>query len=201
LAVYLFVRNHIHHSGEDSRYAAMRRKGGESWWYVSFVKVFMPQSVVQWIISTPLLLAVQQSADNQALSLSMLDYAGLTCFSVGLVCETVADWQLSSFMSARKQSPDTTPQLLTTGLWKCSRHPNYWAESMVWWGLWLLCHPSSVFPYSLITIYAPLLMYYCLLRITGASLLESHSLRKKPGFEEWKKATPEFTPNFRKLFS
>lgn len=135
-----------------------------------------------WILSTPILAA--QSSGYPAI-LTPLDLLGLLLWAIGLTIETIADLQLSLF----KLNPANKGKLLTTGLWKFSRHPNYFGESLVWWGIYFIALVSGAWW----TIFSPILMTWLLLRVSGVALLE-RTLSLKPGFEEYSRKTSAFFP-------
>ena len=128
LSGFLLLRSFGH--GEDSRYAAMRSKHGERFWWVSFLTVFLLQGVILWFVSFPL----QAAVTAQASPLGLLDLAGVVVFSVGLFFESVGDWQLAAF----KRDPNNSAKVMDQGLWQYTRHPNYFGDFCVWWGFWLL---------------------------------------------------------------
>jgi len=203
LSIYLFYRNHVQHSEEDRRYAKMRAKTGASFWWRSLYTVFLPQAVVQFVVSTPLLLAMQSEPEPSLTTPKnsrdglVFDLCGIVLYAIGLYFEVAADRQLANFMANK----DNAGKLLTTGVWSLSRHPNYFGDSCVWWGFWLLAsHSSAVWPGGLFTVYAPLIMTYALRYVTGVTLLELTSYKRKAGYDEYCRSTPAFIPTFSKLF-
>ena len=185
LMIHLSLRNWGH--GEDPRYAAWRKKSGERFWLVSLVKVFMLQSVFLWIIA----LALQwgQIAQKPA-ALTWLDYAGLALWSIGFIFEAVGDWQLARF----KADPDQKGRVMNTGLWAYSRHPNYFGEALVWWGIFLITLATS----GWWTVISPLVITTVLLKMTGVSLMEKAIVNTRPGYREYIQTTNAFFPWFPK---
>jgi len=210
LSGYLYWRNHVaHHGEEDKRYAMMRANVGESFWWKSCFMVFLPQLIAQCLVGVPLLFAMQSPRDASLVTQLvhmvvptpsefgwLLDTLGLAVFAVGLYFEWTADVQLSAF----KAKPENEGKLCTEGLWRATRHPNYFGSAMIWWGIWLMACAASGWG-GVATVFAPAIMHYCLVAVTGVKLTEKVSTRKKPGFDEYAKETPAFFPDTRKLFS
>jgi steroid 5-alpha reductase family enzyme len=180
LATHLAVRNWG--KGEDYRYQQFRKQyGPERYWWVSFFQVFVLQGVLAWVISLPLLGVTFSKTEWHT-----LDTVALVLFAVGLFFEAVGDVQLAHF----KQNPANRGKLLTTGLWKYTRHPNYFGDAVVWWafGLWAV---SAGGWWALI---GPALMNFLLLRVSGVAMLERTLTKTKPGFEQYVRETPAFFP-------
>ncbi len=184
LAIYIGIRNWG--KGEDFRYATWRTQHGARWWWRSFLQVFVLQGFLMWMLSTPLIAA--QSAGFPAI-LTPLDVLGASLFIVGLLFESGGDLQLMLF----KANPANKGKLLTTGLWKYTRHPNYFGDAMVWWGFYIIALAAG---YGW-TIYAPTLMTWLLMRVSGVALLE-RTMKAKPGYEEYMQRTSAFFPWFPK---
>ena len=171
LAGYLAKRNLGH--GEDLRYQKMRAaqsddKAFERW---SFSRVYMLQGVIAWFISLP----VQLGQLGPEVPLNFLSFIGILIFFVGLSFETIGDWQLTRF----KANPDNAGKLMTQGLWSWTRHPNYFGDATVWFGLTLIALAA---PFGWTTILSPFVMAYFLVNISGKALTERH-MRKK--YSEW----------------
>jgi len=125
LGLYIAIRNAG--KGEDFRYRSWREEAGVKFWWVSYFKVFLLQAVVLWIVATPLYLAHLAEAPHE---LTVLDWLGVLLWLVGFTFEAVADWQLIRF----KRDPANRGRGMDRGLWRTSRHPNYFGETVVWWG-------------------------------------------------------------------
>jgi len=125
LAIHIRIRNWG--KPEDFRYAKWREENSRRWWWLSFFQVFLLQGILMWIISAPLLAA--QTSGFPAI-LTPLDLLGAALCTLGLLFKSIADLQLMLF----KADPANKGKLLTTGLWKYTRHPNYFGEAVVWWG-------------------------------------------------------------------
>ena len=179
LAGYLASRNLG--KGEDPRYAAMRRRHGEAWPIRSLFIVFALQGVLLWVVSLPVQAAVRAPPS----ALGPLDLAGAALWAVGVVFESVGDLQLARF----KRDPENRGKVMDRGLWRYTRHPNYFGDFLVWWGLFALAAASG----NAWTIVSPALMSFLLLRVSGVTLLEK-SMRKRPGYEAYVRRTSAFFP-------
>jgi len=134
LAIHIGMRNWG--KPEDFRYANWREENGASWWWISFFQVFLLQGILMWIICAPLLAA--QTSGFPAI-LTPLDTIGALLWIVGFLFESVGDLQLTRF----KTDKSSRGKILTTGLWKYTRHPNYFGEAVLWWGLYLIALATS----------------------------------------------------------
>lgn len=180
LGLYLFNRNHG--KPEDYRYAAMRRHWGPRFAFVSFATVFLLQAVVQWTVSVP----VQAVQMSPGAPLGVLDYVGCAVFAVGLFFEAVGDYQLSAF----KADPSNEGRVMDRGLWAWTRHPNYFGDFTVWWGLGLIAVAGGAW-WALV---GPAVMSVFLMRISGAALLEKGLRKSKPKYAEYEARTSAFFP-------
>lgn len=165
--------------GEDYRYVAMRRRYGSRFWLVSLFVVFGLQGVLMWVVSLPV-----QAASGELFGL--LDVAGICFWIVGLTFETVGDFQLARF----KSEPANKGKVLDTGLWRYTRHPNYFGDFMVWWGLYLIALGGGAWW----TAIGPLVMTALLIRYSGAGLLEKTIGRRRPEYAEYVQKTNAFFP-------
>jgi len=179
LAWHIGRRNVGH--GEDPRYAAWRTQHGASWWWFSWVKVFLLQATVAWIVSWPLGAALRGSSAFP----SVWDLAGLLLALGGLALEATADAQLRRFKRTA-----TRGAVCDVGLWRYSRHPNYFGESVVWWGLFVVAAGAGGWA----TVVSPIVMTWLLLRVSGVALLEAGLARSKPGYAEYVRRTSAFVP-------
>ena len=175
---------------EDPRYAAFRQKyGPERYWWISFFQVFLLQGVLVVLISVPLQLAGAAAAPDPV---SLTDLAGLALFATGLVVEVVADAQLSSYRRARARGgPGAPGPVLDTGLWRYSRHPNYFGEALLWWGFFL-CAVDE--PSGWATVLAPALMTFLLVRVSGVAMLDAHMAATRPEYVDYVRRTSAFVP-------
>ena len=181
LAGYLLWRNAGR--GEDPRYAAMRRHFGGSFWWKSLLTVFALQGVLMWTVSLPVQLG--QAAPGGPLG--ALDAVGVALFAVGLFFESVGDWQLARFRS----DPDNAGAVMDRGLWRYTRHPNYFGDACAWWGIWLVCLGS---PGAIFTVLSPVVMTVFLLKISGVALLERSIHKRRPEYVEYQRRTSAFIP-------
>ncbi|HSM61927.1 MAG TPA: DUF1295 domain-containing protein [Longimicrobiales bacterium] len=179
LGLHLLRRNL--REGEDPRYAAMRREHGARFGLVSLVTVFWLQAALLWIVSAPLL-----GAAWGALPLGPWDLAGAVVAASGIVTEAVADRQLRAF----RRDPDNRGRVLSRGLWRYSRHPNYFGNAVLWWGLWLLAVGAG----AAWTALGPALMTFLLVRVSGVPMLEASLRERRPGYEEYVRRTSAFLP-------
>ncbi len=182
LSAYLSWRNWG--KGEDPRYGLWREKSGERFWLVSLFKVFILQALFLWVIS--LVLQVGQTAAAPD-SLTWLDITGLAVWAIGWVFESLADWQLARF----KSDPANEGQVMDRGLWAYSRHPNYFGEFLVWWGMYLIALAT---PNSWWTSLSPVIVTAVLLKMTGIPLTEQQLVKKRPGYSDYIKRTSAFFP-------
>ena len=186
LSVYILWRNWGH--DEDPRYAAMRAKYGAKFPWLSLIIVFWLQAVLAWIIGFPLW-KVQVTYGPAAMT--WLDVLGVAIFLAGLVIESVADLQLAHF----RADAANRGQVLDRGLWRYSRHPNYFGEALVWWGLFLVVLST---PGAWWTVLSPVLITFLLLRVSGVTLLERSLEKTKPGYRDYVERTSTFFPWFPK---
>lgn len=169
---------------EDFRYARWREENGARWWWLSFFRVFLLQGFLMWIISTPLLAA--QVSGFPAIP-TPLDLLGGALWTFGLLFESIADVQLARF----RADSANHGKLLVDGLWKFTRHPNYFGEAVVWWGFYIIALGAG-FAWSIVS---PSLMTYLLLKVSGVAMLE-RTLKSKLGYEEYMRKTNAFIPWF-----
>jgi steroid 5-alpha reductase family enzyme len=169
---------------EDFRYAAWRTTHGSRWWWLSFFQVFLLQGFLMWIVSIPIIAA--QTSGFPAI-LTPLDMLGVSLWASGLIVESLADSQLERF----KHNPANKGMLLTAGIWKYSRHPNYFGETVLWWGIYVVALAAGAWW----TIVSPILMTWLLVRVSGVTMLE-RTMKLKPGYEEYTRKTSAFFPWF-----
>ncbi len=181
LSGYIFWRNHGH--GEDPRYAALlRHSQGNPTWFV-WKNIYWAQGKVMWWVSLPLQVAMYEKA-----SPGVVTWVAIAVWAVGMGCETVGDLQLARF----KADPDNRGRLLDHGLWSWTRHPNYFGDATVWWGLWLLACSHWI---GLVTVGSPLMMNYMLVKRTGKALLEKGMRRSRgPAYDAYVARTSGFIP-------
>jgi len=181
LAGYLWWRNHG--KGEDYRYRAMRKRVGDRFAVRSLFTVFLFQGLLMWVVSLPVQLAMVQETPT----VGFLAVMGVALWGVGFFFESVGDSQLARF----KSDPDNEGRLLTTGLWRYTRHPNYFGDSCMWWGIFLVAAETTDARYGVI---GPIVMTFFLLRVSGVALLERSLSKRKPGYSEYVSTTSSFIP-------
>ena len=176
-------------AGEDFRYRKWREESGGNFWWVSFFKVFLLQAVVLWIVSSPLLLAHLGGSRP----IGIIGGLGLVLWCCGFVYETVADWQLQRF----KRNPANAGRVMRSGLWSLSRHPNYFGETVLWWGIALVTLPVG----GWLSLIGPIMTTYLLLKVSGVALLDSAMVERRPEYVDYIASTPAFVPLPRRLRS
>ena len=180
LTIYLAFRNLG--KGEDYRYVQWREQYGENYWWVSYLRVYVLQGWMLWIISACFVPTLLSDAP-----LGLIEYIGVLIWAIGLLFETVGDWQMMRF----KNNPENKGKVLNTGLWKYTRHPNYFGDALVWWGFFCfaLAHPQGVW-----FIFCPAFMTFMLMKISGAAMLEVNLKKTKPAYKEYIERTSGFFP-------
>ncbi len=169
--------------GEDQRYAAMRKRHGERWPRRSLVVVFWLQGLLMWVVSLP----VQAGQlDATPAGLGVLDFAGAALWAVGLAFETIGDAQLTRF----KADPENRGTVMDRGLWSWTRHPNYFGDFCVWWGLYLVALSTGAWW----TAIGPILMSVLLMRVSGAAPLERSMAKRREGYADYVARTSGFFP-------
>ena len=166
---------------EDSRYQAIRRNNEPYFEYKSLYIVFGLQAVLAWLIAIPLPVAVSGSS-----ALGFWDIAGVGLWLVGMLFQGVGDWQLARF----KSDPSNRGEVMDRGLWRYTRHPNYFGEACVWWGFYLIAVGAG----GWWTLFAPVLITFLLLKVSGVSLLEADIEERRPAYRQYRERTNAFIP-------
>jgi steroid 5-alpha reductase family enzyme len=179
LSIYLTWRNWG--QPEDYRYQQIRAKYSPHFAFKSLLIIFVFQALLAWLISLPLVITLSDSA-----SFSFVDVAAILLWLVGMSFETVADFQLHRF----KVVPANKGKVLDTGLWRYSRHPNYFGEFCIWWGFYLFAVSTG----GWWTIISPLMMSFLLLRFSGVALLEKDIHERRPAYRAYITRTNAFLP-------
>ena len=180
LGAHLYLRMRL--EGEDFRHVRMRDEFEESWAYMSYVRVFLVQAVLAWVVSLPVYFAIVSLVPP---ALGLFDYLGALLVVVGIFFEAVGDEQLRRFRADRANKN----KVLDTGLWQYTRHPNYFGEALVWWGFGLIGVATGGLPGLL----GPAIFTYLLIYVSGVSFIESF-LIGKPGYSHYVGRTPAFLP-------
>ena len=181
LAGHLSIRNYG--ISEDIRYKNIRDNNEPYFSLKSLYIIFLFQALLALIISLPLIASVYSLSPY-----GIFDKIGLAIILIGLLIETIADLQLNKFVKADSKG------VLNKGLWRYSRHPNYFGECMIWWGFYLVSISSGY----LITIISPILMTILLVRVSGVRLMEGTIKKRRPKYDAYVKITPSFIPWFPK---
>jgi steroid 5-alpha reductase family enzyme len=183
LSIHITVRNWG--QPEDHRYRKIRENHEPGFIVKSLYIVFGLQGLLAWIIAAPLLPAIQSQQ-----GLGVLDALGLVLFLAGFFFEVVGDWQLRRFSA----DPGNRGNVLQSGLWRYTRHPNYFGEFCIWWGFWLFAAAAGAWW----TVFSPLLMTVLLLRVSGVAMLEKTIVNRRPGYAEYVQQTNAFFPGPRR---
>lgn len=181
LSLYLFRRNHG--KGEDWRYVRMRKKHGSKFPIVSLFTVFLFQGIVMWVVSLP----VQFSHGDDSPSIGPIAVIGIMVWIVGFVFEAVGDAQLARF----KKDPMNAGKVMDKGLWSLTRHPNYFGDAMVWWGLGIIAAETGS---GVIALIGSLVMTIFLRRVSGVPMLEASLVKRREGYDEYVARTSPFFP-------
>ena len=178
LALHLFRR---WNEPEDRRYRAMRERQGGRFWLKSLFTIFWVQALLSWFISLPLLAVALASSE-----LGALDALGVALFVVGFVFEAVGDAQLVRF----QKRADSKDRVLDSGLWRYTRHPNYFGEFCIWWGFGAFALASGAWW----ALAGPGLLSVLLFEVSGVALLESDIHERRPGYADYVRRTSAFFP-------
>lgn len=178
LAGYLLWRNWG--EGEDRRYQRIRAANDPGFWWKSSYIVFGLQALLAWIVALPIAAAMHAEAP-----LGFLAGLGVALWALGLFFEAVGDLQLAAF----KRKPENEGKVMDRGLWRYTRHPNYFGDFCVWWGLFLLAADAGAWWTAL----GPVVMTVLLLKVSGVSLLE-RSLKRRPEYADYVARTSAFVP-------
>lgn len=181
LAVHIGLRHR--RVGEDRRYRAMREARGPAFWWQSLFVVFWLQAGLAWFIAWPVLVVMADAATP----LTPVAVGGVVLALVGAGTEAVADWQLTQF----RARPLNRGRVLDVGLWRYSRHPNYFGDAVFWWGVYVVACAS---PGGWVTAGSPAMMTLLLLRVSGVTLLERDLSTSKPDYAQYVRRTSAFVP-------
>lgn len=181
LTLHITIRNW--NKGEDVRYLKLKQKYGRYPAWALWI-VFWPQALLACFINWPLSVALVQKNEPQYY---LLIFLGIALFTIGFIIESIADIQLLHFQKNRKDKNE----ILNQGLWAWSRHPNYFGESLLWWGFYCI---SLGITGQFLTILSPLLMTFLLLKVSGVTMLDKVLQQSKPRYVEYMKKTNAFFP-------
>ena len=178
LSLHITVRNWGH--GEDRRYQQMRARNGPGWWWQNLLTVFGLQGVIMAVVALPLIIAIPDPGNTLVRALATVVWA------VGFAFEAIGDWQLMRFAA----DPANRTKVLDTGVWRYTRHPNYFGETMLWWGFWGFALANG----GWWTIISPIVVTMLLLRISGVPMLEAGMAERRPGYRAYVERTSPFVP-------
>ncbi|WP_321366412.1 DUF1295 domain-containing protein [uncultured Desulfuromusa sp.] len=181
LATHISLRKR-REDGEDPRYRQWRESWGKTFIWRSFLQIFMLQGTIIFLVSLPILLVINKPGGE----LGTLDLLGLLIWLIGFTFEAVGDWQLLRF----KQSSANRGRIIQSGLWRYTRHPNYFGEATLWWGIMLIALNS---PSGWLAVISPLLINFLLLKVSGIPMLES-KYQGNAEFAAYKNRTNAFFP-------
>ncbi|HSE69170.1 MAG TPA: DUF1295 domain-containing protein [Nocardioidaceae bacterium] len=180
LAGHIWLRSRG--KGEDPRYEELMAKAPGHPNAYAFSRIYLTQGAIMWFVSLPVQVAMFQDA-----GLGVVAGLGVLLWAVGLFFETVGDWQLTRF----RNDPASKGKVLDTGLWRYTRHPNYFGDACVWWGISLVAF--SAWP-GVLTVLSPVVMTWLLAKGTGKPLLEKDMAERRPGYVEYVRRTSGFFP-------
>jgi len=166
---------------EDRRYRVIRARNEPNFAFKSLYLVFGLQAVLAWIIALPLFGATLGTSPP-----GPLDIAGTVLWLAGFLLQAIADLQLARF----QKRPDNEHAVMDEGVWRYSRHPNYFGEFLIWWGIWLIATAGGAWW----TCFSPLLLTFLLLRVSGVALTEKDIATRRPGYQDYLRRTSAFVP-------
>ena len=170
--------------GEDVRYQKMRASWGARFWWVSLLTVFVLQGALMWLVALPLQVGQASPTPDR---LTWVDAAGAIVSLVGFGFEAIGDAQLRAF----KADPANRGRVMDRGLWRYTRHPNYFGDALLWWGIFLVASHTRQ---GWWTVLSPLIMTFLLTRISGVPMLERQLRKTRPGYDEYCRRTSAFFP-------
>ena len=179
LSAYITLRNHG--QPEDYRYQEIRKNNNPGFRFKSLYIVFILQAMLAWVISLPLFAAMGSHTP-----IGLLDYTGAALWVVGMIFESLGDLQLSRFRS----KPENEGKVLDSGLWRFTRHPNYFGNFLLWWGFYLIALSAG----GWWAIISPMLMTLLLLKVSGVALLEKDISERRPQYAAYIRRTNAFFP-------
>lgn len=186
LSLHLFMRWRGH--GVDPRYAAilgrLMDKKGWSFAKASFIQVFAMQCVLLILVCLPAQLG---QIDAEPAAIGAIGLAGIVLAIIGIVFETVGDAQLKAF----RANPDNKGKVLDTGLWRYTRHPNYFGDVCTWWGIWLVAAETTT---GLYAVNGPIILTFLLTRVSGVPMLEHRLKKNRPDYDAYLRRTSSFFP-------
>ena len=185
LGSYLAKRNLGH--GEDWRYKAMRKKKGAKFGLISLVTVFGLQGALMFIVSLPVMFGNSDSTPG----VGPIAVVGIMVWAVGFLFEAVGDWQLARF----KRDSSNAGKVMQSGLWSLTRHPNYFGNALLWWGIGIVGAETGS---GIIGFIGPVVMTFFLLKVSGVPMLERSLNKRREGYADYAARTSMFIPRLPK---
>ena len=185
LGSYLAKRNLGH--GEDWRYKAMRKKKGAKFGLISLVTVFGLQGALMFIVSLPVMFGNSDSTPG----VGPIAVVGIMVWAVGFLFEAVGDWQLARF----KRDSSNAGKVMQSGLWSLTRHPNYFGNALLWWGIGIVGAETGS---GIVGFIGPVVMTFFLLKVSGVPMLERSLNKRREGYAEYAARTSMFIPRLPK---
>lgn len=179
LSYHIFSRNLK--KEEDIRYIEMKKSWGKNFYIMSYLQIFLLQSLLMYIIALPIIIS-----NSNIGNINFVTFLGFIVWLLGFIFESVGDWQLKNFI----KKPENKGKIMTFGLWKYTRHPNYFGEVTMWWGIFLISINSGNW---WLGILGPTTISFLILRVSGIPMTEKH-FEGKLGWEEYKNKTSAFLP-------
>ena len=187
LRLSLFITWRSWGQPEERRYSQMRQRNEPHFEWKSLYLVFGLQALLAWVVALPFLAVAAAAAHGPATAWSGLHSLGLVVALSGLLFETLADTQMAAF----KASAPKADKVMNQGLWRYSRHPNYFGESCLWWGIALLALAGGGAWWALLS---PALVTFLLLKVSGVNLQEQHLQSRGPAYVDYVRRTSAFVP-------
>ena len=180
MASHIYFRNRG--KKEDFRYLAWRKAWGKTFFWRSYLQIYLFQGFLLLIVVSPIILV----GTFEQQPLGFLDFAGILIWVFGFIFEAVGDYQLSQFVT----NPKNNGKILKSGLWKYTRHPNYFGEVVLWWGVFLIAFSSAL---GWLALASPILITFLILFVSGVPMLEKKYVGNE-AYEEYAKKTNKFFP-------
>ena len=180
LSAHIYSRNRKR--SEDYRYKAWREAWGKTFYWRSFLQVYLLQGCLMLCVVSPVIIINVFRGGT----LTIVDSLGVLIWLTGFIFETVGDWQLHRF----SQNPANTGKIIQSGLWRYSRHPNYFGEVTQWWGLWVI---TLSVPFGFWGLLGPATITFLILKVSGIPMLEK-KYEQHPEFLNYKQMTNAFFP-------
>lgn len=190
LSTHIGIKNYG--LGEEKRYQRFREKyGKQRYWWFSYFQVFLLQGAFLLIFASPIHMSYQSPITQTSHLQTLMLAIGISIFLLGFIYESIADWQLRQFKKHSKPL-----EFLQTGLWKYSRHPNYFGEITLWFGIAIISFSKSPSLYGLLNFIGPLFLTYVIAYLSGPKNHEPYMEKEKPGYLKYQNDTPTIIPKF-----